>query len=332
MASRDPLTLRVAARSAAEPKAAWAAAGDPMPVPCWKDPSGAGEPIVGDREFARFQALIHREAGIWLVPEKRSLLVGRLSRRVRELGLPSLAAYCDRVEVDRTELVHMLDRITTNETHFFREPHHFEFLDREVLPRWRAEAEAGRRPRRIRAWSAACSTGEEPFSLAMSLLRAFPDSAGWELEILASDLSTRVLAEAERAVWPLEKAKEIPPSDLKAFMLRGVGSQQGLMKAGPAVQALVRFERVNLIDAAYPSIGQYDLVFCRNVLIYFDAPTKERVVGRLLSHLAADGFLFLGHAESLSGTALPARCVRPTVYCHGGQTAPVGAGARRGWR
>jgi chemotaxis protein methyltransferase CheR len=283
--------------------------------------SAASETLLGDREFARFQALIQREAGIWLVPEKRALLVGRLSRRVKDLGLASLAAYYERVEEDAIERVHMLDRITTNETHFFREPHHFEFLDREVFPRWRAQAEAGRRPRRVRAWSAACSTGEEPFTLAMSLLRAFPEGAGWDLEILATDLSTRVLEQAKEAIWPVEKAREIPVAELKAFMLRGTGPQEGFMKAGPELRRIIRFARVNLIDPAFPSLGQFDLVFCRNVLIYFDAPTKERVVSRVLSHLTADGYLFLGHAESLSGMSLAARCVRPTIYSHG--LAPV---------
>jgi chemotaxis protein methyltransferase CheR len=215
----------------------------------------------------------------------------------------------------------MLDHVTTNETHFFREPRHFELLAADVFPRWSADAAAGRRPRRARIWSAACSTGEEPYSLAMALLRAFPPGSGWDLEILATDLSTRVLDRARAALWPLEKAKEIPDADLKAFMLRGTGSQEGLMKAGPELRELVRFQRLNLNDAAYPGVGEFDLVLCRNVLIYFDAPTKERVVGRLLEHLAPDGLLFLGHAESVVGTGLPLQPVVPTVYRRGARGA-----------
>jgi chemotaxis protein methyltransferase CheR len=279
-----------------------------------------GDPVrrLGDREFARFQALIHRESGIWLSPAKRALLVGRLSRRLRELGVASTRKYYDLVAADPAERVRMLDCVTTNETHFFREPRHFDFLAERVYPRWRAEALAGTRPRSIRVWSAACSTGEEPYSLAMSLLRAFPPGSGFEIEILATDLSTRALERARAATWPVEKAAEIPAPDLKAFMLRGTGSQTGRMRAGPELCGLVRFARLNLNDGAWPGLGTFDLVFCRNVLIYFSPATKTQVVGRLLRHLGPAGLLFLGHAESLSGMGHAVRSVLPTVYAHAG--------------
>ncbi len=277
---------------------------------------------VDDHQFARFQALVHREAGIWLAPVKKALLVGRLARRLRELGIASYRKYYDRVNEDPSELVRMLDCLTTNETHFFREPRHFEFLAEEVFPRWHAEAQAGARPRTIRVWSAACSTGEEPYSLAMSLLRAFPPGSGWDVDILATDLSTRVLDRARAAVWPIARASEVPPADLKTFMLRGVGSQAGRMRAGPEIRGLVRFARLNLNDESWPGLGTFDLVFCRNVLIYFPPATKERVVGRLLRHLAPEGLLFLGHAESLSGMSHAVRSVLPTVYARAGGEAP----------
>ncbi|HYQ81479.1 MAG TPA: protein-glutamate O-methyltransferase CheR [Anaeromyxobacteraceae bacterium] len=277
---------------------------------------------MGDREFRLFQGMVHREAGIWLAPVKKALLVGRLARRLRALGLADYRDYLERVEADPAERVRMLDCLCTNETHFFREPRHFEFLASRVFPRWRAEAEAGQRPRRARVWSAACSTGEEPYSLAMSLLSALPPQTGWEVEILATDLSTRVLERASQAVWPVEKAAEIPPAQLKAWMLRGVGSQQGLMKAGPEIRSLVRFQRLTLNDRGWPGLGQFDLVFCRNVLIYFDPPTKERVVGHLLEHLAPGGYLFLGHAESLSNMGHRVRAVVPTVYARAADGAP----------
>jgi chemotaxis protein methyltransferase CheR len=181
-----------------------------------------------------------------------------------------------------------------------------------VFPAWRAEADAGRRPRRVRVWSAACSTGEEPYTLAMVLLAAFP--AGWELEVLASDLSTKVLDRAAAGIWSLEKAKEIPEPHLKAFMLKGFGAQEGLMKAGPEIRALVRFARVNLIGDGWPSGPPFDLVFCRNVLIYFDRAGKIAVVERLIERLDPRGYLFLGHAESLGGFTAKARPVLPTVY------------------
>jgi chemotaxis protein methyltransferase CheR len=266
---------------------------------------------VSDDEFELFQSLIHREAGIWLAPVKKALLVGRLARRLRELGMTSYRAYHERVREDPSEKVRMLDAICTNETHFFREPRHFELLATRVLPALREQAEAGHRARRLRVWSAACSSGEEPYSIAMALLDALPQ--GWDLQILATDLSTRILDRARAAVWPIEKAREIPEPHLKAFMLRGVGSQEGLMKAGPELRALVRFERLNLNGDGWPD-ERFDLVFCRNVLIYFERRAKERVVERLLDRLEPGGHLFLGHAESLGGLTTRARSVVPTVY------------------
>jgi chemotaxis protein methyltransferase CheR len=274
---------------------------------------------VSDRDFARFQRLIHEQAGIWLAPVKKALLVGRLARRLRDLGIPTYAEYYERVVADEAERIRMLDCICTNETHFFREPRHFEFLTGRVFPAWRDEADAGRRPRRVRVWSAACSTGEEPYTLAMALLSAFP--AGWELDVLASDLSTKVLDRAANGVWPLEKAKEIPEPYLKAYMLRGYGAQEGLMKAGPEIRAIVRFARVNLVGDGWPSGPPFDLVFCRNVLIYFDRAGKVKVVERLLERLDPAGYLFLGHAESLGGFTAAARAVLPTIY----QPLPRGA-------
>lgn len=274
---------------------------------------------ITDREFTLFQALIHREAGIYLSQAKKALLVGRLSRRLRELGLSSFGAYYRlATERDDQELTLLLDCICTNETHFFREPRQFEFLEQHVVPEWKAQADSGLRARRIRTWSAACSTGEEPYSLAMTLWNHFPPAAGWEIDILATDLSTRALRQARAAVWPLEKAKEIPAKYLRSFMLKGTRSQEGKMKAGPAIRSVVRFERFNLNDDVYPMSCLFDLIFCRNVLIYFDAQSKARVVDRLLNHLAPTGYLFLGHAESLTSLTERVRTVIPTVYVHAG--------------
>ena len=271
-------------------------------------------PRISAKEFALFRDLIHRESGIFLSEAKKALVVGRLGRRLRELGLSSLGAYYRLLaEGDEQERMRMLDCICTNETHFFREPRQFEFLEQQVFPEWAARAAAGR-PRRIRAWSAACSTGEEPYSLAMTLLARFPPSSGWTLEILASDLSTRALDQARAGLWSVDKAREIPERYLKAFMLRGRGPQEGVMKAGPEIRSLLRFQRVNLNQDRYPVPGAFDLVFCRNVLIYFDVASKAGVVHRLLDQLAPGGYLFLGHAESLTGLSDRGRSVGPTVY------------------
>ncbi len=279
--------------------------------------AAAGETLLArlaDRDFSRFQALLQREAGIWLSTAKRALVAGRLARRLRELQLPDYGAYYERVVKDEAERIRCLDHLTTNETHFFREPHHFQYLTTVLGPRLRAEAEAGRRPRRLRIWSAACSTGEEPLSLAMTLLEALPPGDGWALEVVATDLSTRVLAQAEAALYPLEKSRQIPEAALKAFMLRGTGGSDGLMKAGPEIRAVVRYARLNLAEPEWPGLGLFDLIFCRNVLIYFAPSTKQQVVRHLLSHLTDDGLIFFGHAESLAALDLPLRPVLPTVY------------------
>jgi chemotaxis protein methyltransferase CheR len=267
---------------------------------------------ISDRDFALYQALVNREAGIWLSPVKKALLVGRLARRLRELGITSYAEYYERVTSDPMERTKMVDAICTNETHFFREPRHWEYLAGVVYPAWQEQATAGQRERRVRVWSAACSSGEEPYSIAMSLLTAFP--SGWALEVLATDLSTKILDRARAATWPLGKAAEIPEPYLKAFMLKGFGSYEGTMRAGPEIRALIKFQQLNLNGDDWPPAASFDLVFCRNVLIYFDRVTKERVVSRLLDRLTPTGHLFLGHAESLGGFTDRVRTVIPTVY------------------
>jgi chemotaxis protein methyltransferase CheR len=277
-------------------------------------PDAAGEHPLRKDEFRAFQDLIHRESGIFLADHKQALLGGRLHSRLRALGLATYGDYFKAVQKDEAERIEMLDRISTNETHFFREPHQFEFLKTRVLPRWMEDARAGTRSRSIRIWSAACSTGEEPYSIAMLLLDQLPASEGWSIEILATDLSTRVLQRAKDAVWRIEKAEEIPTPYLKAFMLQGTGPEQGKMKAGPEIRSLVTFSRMNLNSRPYPVPGGFDLIFCRNVLIYFNAATKVNVVEELLAHLAPAGLLFLGHAESLHGLTERARSVGPTIY------------------
>ncbi|WP_437298293.1 CheR family methyltransferase [Sorangium sp. So ce426] len=296
-----------------------------------------GSRALGDEEFAMFQRLVRRASGIALGPQKKPLLLCRLGPRLRALGLRSFGEYYRRVTAPggEGELVHMLDCICTNETHFFRERDQFELLEREILPAWHESAGHGAsfaRGRPLRAWSAACSTGEEPYSIAMSLLDSLPsrdrgDAAGQAppraaaastgapgICILATDLSVRALDQAQRAVWPIERASEIPEERLRTYMLRGTGASAGLMKARPELRRLITFRRFNLLDAAPKRFGLFDLIFCRNVLIYFDAATKASIVARLIASLAPSGYLFLGHAEGLHGTDHRVRCVAPSVY------------------
>ncbi|MFP5247792.1 MAG: CheR family methyltransferase [Thermoanaerobaculia bacterium] len=269
---------------------------------------------ITHREFALFQRLIHRQTGIFLPETKKALVVARLSKRLRMLNLHSFGAYFELVERDRAEHTLMLDSICTNETRFFREPRQFDFLETSVLPEWRRRGEQGLMPKRIRAWSAACSTGEEPYSLAMLLRTHFPLDAGWNVEILASDISTKVLAAAREAVWPIERANDIPVDYRRAYMLRGVRAEEGKMRAQPNIRSMIEFRRINLNDERYAVEGPFDLIFCRNVLIYFNRDTKAAVIDRLARHLSPAGLLFLGHSETLHSAAHALRHVGPTTY------------------
>jgi len=282
-------------------------------------PSGfADSPLhwdLSDELFAKFRVLIHREAGIALTEGKKSLLISRVAGRLRELGVASFEEYFRLVDdpVSADERGRLLDRICTNETHFFRDPRQFQFLNDQLFPRLEAEA-LRKGHQRLRAWSAACSSGEEPYSIAMAMLHRFPPSAGWQVEIVASDLSNKVLAAARAGLWPIEKSGDIPVHYRKAFMLRGTGSQAGKMKVGPELRDVVSFTRLNLNEPAYPVTGLFDLIFCRNVLIYFDRESKARVVDRLLTNLAPDGCLFLGYAETTTTLTDKLASVGPNVY------------------
>lgn len=269
-----------------------------------------------DAEFTAFADLVHERGGISLNDSKRALVARRLNARLRDLGVGSLGEYVDIVRADASgqETVTMLDLIATNETHFFRERPHFDFLETRIYPRWLAEASAGRREKRIRAWSAACSTGQEPYSLAMQLLKFFPSRDGWELDIQATDISTHALDIARRGEWAIDKAGEIPPDYLERFMLRGVGERIGRMRIAKELRDLVHFSRHNLHEPPYPVPGAFDLIFCRNVLIYFSAEGRAAVIERLSERLAPGGLLFVGHAESLHAHRKSLRPVLPTVY------------------
>ena len=269
---------------------------------------------ISESDFWRFQQLIYSDAGIWLARAKTALLVGRLAKRLRHYGLKSFRQYYDLVASSPEERIHMLNAISTNETRFFREPQHFELLRSSIFPRWKHQAATGSRNRKIRVWSAGCSTGQEPYSLAMVLLDHFSADSGWQIEIVATDISTRALEIARKAIWPSEKAAEIPRPYLKAFMLRGIADQDGRIKAGSEIRSLIQFFRVNLNEPGYPLAGKFDLIFCRNVLIYFDLNSRERAQRRLTTFLAPDGYFFVGHAETLHTMSSSLTTVVPTVY------------------
>lgn len=266
--------------------------------------------------FGKFQKLIYEEAGIWLADHKQALLTGRLARRLRLLGLNDLQEYFHLlIQPDQQhERALMIDCITTNETHFFREPRHFEFLETHVFPSWQQQVVTSRRSRTLRVWSAGCSSGEEPYSLAMMLLKSFPEDQGWNIEVLATDISTRVLEKARVGIYPIEKAKDIPKHYLHTFMLKGKGEHKDVMKVGPELHRVVRFARVNLHADSYPVVGVFDLIFCRNVLIYFDHKSKQKVIEGILHHMSPTGLLFVGHSEHLGSLVPELKTLAPTIH------------------
>jgi chemotaxis protein methyltransferase CheR len=271
-----------------------------------------------DREFAVFRELVHRETGIALGPHKRVLLEARLTKRLRRLGLSTFSdyhAYLQTFDPAGEERRRFVNAVTTNETAFFREPAHFAHLRSTWLPARVAAAAAGG-PRRLRAWSAACSTGEEAYSIATTLLDGVDDPQRWDLRILASDIDTDVLERAAAGTYAAEAVSRVPGATLRRFFLRGVGPQDGFVRVRPDVRALVTFRQMNLHDDAWPIRTSFDLIFCRNVLMYFDRPTQARLVSRLAGLLVPDGLLVLGHAENLLGLVTDLQRVTSTVYRH----------------
>ena len=258
-----------------------------------------------DEDFRFFRSLIHKETGIWLGDQKRSMLASRLSRRLRELRLDDLHAYrvwLESADAGGSELVHAINRVTTNKTDFFREPEHFIVLKDWVAGRGSA----------TRLWCAASSTGEEPYSLAITLAEVFGMQAPWS--ILASDIDTEVLAAAAAGIYGEDRLRTLPAGMKPRYFLRGRGKYSGQACVRPEVRRHVEFRRVNLVGEQWPVGERFDAVFCRNVLIYFDRETQQRVVERLLGRLVPDGLLFLGHSESLHWMAHQVETVAHTVY------------------
>ncbi|MCH7868764.1 MAG: protein-glutamate O-methyltransferase CheR [Myxococcales bacterium] len=270
---------------------------------------------LGVREFDLLRAYIRSVSGIELSSKKMALVESRLNRRLLSLGLRSFREYYIRLlQDDDSECQNMLDRITTNETSFFREPAQFELLEEVVIPRWKEQARGKRRRKHIRVWSAGCSTGEEPYSVGMCLLHALPRTEGWNIEIIASDISLEVLEQASHGVYSVDQTQAIPTIYRDKFMLRGRGPQSGKVKVGTDLHASVRFGRFNLSASHYRFRQPFDLILCRNVLIYFGRDEKMGAVHRMLDLLVPDGLFMLGHAESLQGQTERVRSVRPTVY------------------
>ncbi len=266
---------------------------------------------LGDKEYKEIAVFVHKTAGINLLDGKKELVRTRLAKRVNALNMPSYKAYFDFVMSDRTgqELIFLLDALATNLTSFFREPQHFKFMAQKMLP----ELEAKLRKtgsRRLRIWSAACSSGEEPYTIGMVASESNPYFAqGNDFKILATDLSTKVLRMAKDGLYGPERVKNIPPAILQKYFTR----QDALYKVNSDLARLVVFKRFNLMDPL-PFKGPLDLIFCRNVVIYFDKKTIGELIERFYHVLAPGGYLFIGHSESLSGLSHPFKRAAPCVY------------------
>lgn len=266
---------------------------------------------LGDDEFSFLAAFMSRETGIVLSEHKRQMVCGRLVKRLRALGFKTFAEYCDLLKGPTAddEVENLVNAITTNITNFFREPHHFDHLrDLVLAPR---TAERPKRPR-VRIWSAGCSSGEEPYSIAMAVADVLKAGEGWDALILATDIDTNMLRRGENGLYPMEAARHIPDTYRKRFLRRVPGDAEHVMMADE-LKKLIRFKRLNLHEK-WPMQGNFDAIFCRNVAIYFDKPTQKVLFNRYADMLAMGGTLYLGHSESLIGVSDRFEVTGKTAY------------------
>jgi chemotaxis protein methyltransferase CheR len=264
-------------------------------------------------EFEKLAKIVYEQCGIKLEHCKKVMLESRLNKRLRTLNINSFERYIQYIgskEGIENEIIHMIDVVTTNKTDFFREPHHFDFLKNELLPAFLENNEN----KTFRVWSAACSTGEEPYTLAMVLQQFAKTNLRFNYRIIASDISTQVLQKATDAVYPLERAADIPAYFKKDYLLKSKDAVNPRVRIIPQLREKVEFKRVNLMDDTWEIEGNLDVIFCRNVLIYFDRDTQQQVVKSLVQKLRPGGILFIGHSESLHFFELPVRQIRPTIF------------------
>lgn len=269
-----------------------------------------------DREFLRFSGLIYESVGIKMPPAKKTMLEARLQKRLKILHIPSFEEYADYVfsqEGRAGEMVHLIDVVTTNKTDFFREPGHFDFMVKTALPNiLDARGTASRDP--VRIWSAGCSTGEEPYTLAMVLSEFASSRPDFRAAITASDICTQVLQTAMTAIYPEERTDPIPLNLKKKYLMRSREKTKSLVRISPKLRSLVTFKRINFMDDDLGISEKMDIIFCRNVVIYFDKPTQQTLMRKFYKQLRPGGYLFIGHSETLSGLDVNFKAVASTVY------------------
>ncbi len=271
---------------------------------------------ISDKDFSRFSQLIYDVCGIKMPPHKQSMLESRLRKRLRFLGLSSYEAYREYLFSQDgmvEELTSMIDVVTTNKTDFFREPRHFDFLIETALPALIPSTGAGI-DRPLRLWSAGCSTGEEPYTLAMFLEEFIWVNKRINYQIMGTDISTQVLEKAVLGIYHRDKIEPVPDSFRKKYMLKSRDKDAPQVRIIPEIRAKIKFQRLNFMDAKFNVAERQDIIFCRNVIIYFDRQTQERFLTRLCNCLLPGGYLFMGHSETLSGMPLPLKQLAPAVY------------------
>lgn len=272
-------------------------------------------PTLAQKEFDFLRQLVYERSRIHLGPDKEGMVERRVQKRLTALGLREFSDYCDllRLPTGEPELTSLMDAISTNVTDFFRERQHFDFLVQEILPVWRRREG---RPVGVpfRVWSAACSSGEEPYSIAMALADFFKADAEARWQVDASDLSTRMLDQASRGIYRCDHVRLPEPTWLRRYFQRGVGRSEGYYRIKRELRERVAFYHLNLFAPSLPLAGGYQVIFCRNVMIYFDHEAQEELVNRLSRWLAPDGYLFVGHSESLINIRHSLKCVKPSIY------------------
>ncbi len=263
-------------------------------------------------DFDYLRNLVNGRTGIVVTDEKYDMFYSRLVRRIRLLRLANFTQYCDLIKSEQgnAEIIHLVNAITTNLTSFYRENHHFEFLLQRVIPGLLERAPA---QRRLRIWSAGCSTGEEPYSIAMTLCESELAAKGWNIQILATDIDSNVLEHAAAGVYNMDRVENLPQARLQRWFLKGKGEQEGRVRVKPEVHKLVEFAQLNLNSAwVLPEVA--DIVFCRNVIIYFDKEAKRTLIERIAENLTMGGYLFIGHSESMFRVSDRFELVGNTIY------------------
>lgn len=267
-----------------------------------------------DAVFEKLSAFIYKQYGIKMPPVKKVMLQSRLQKRLRDMNMNSYEQYCDFLfskEGEALELVHMIDVVTTNKTDFFREPAHFDFMQQVVLPEFVAR---NRQKTTMKLWSAGCSSGEEVYTLAIVLSDFMETNKNLDFSIFGTDISTRILQKAVDAIYTEERAANIPIETKRKYFLKSKDRERPTVRLIPEIRKKAYYQRLNFMDDSYGVHETFDVIFCRNVLIYFDREAQTNVINRLCTHLKTGGYFFLGHSESITGMKVPLVQLKPTVF------------------